>query len=181
MSSLKNAFDNGRRLAFDLLALPIVLACCAGVAFAAEKAGQEILLEKEPAGAVDVLALKKDAKDQDNVVVVGRIGGRKDPWIKGMAAFPIVDRSLTPCNEIEGDMCKYPWDYCCESNLPQATVLIKFVDEKGKVIKQDPRTFFDVKELQTVVVAGKAQRDKSGNITVLASKLHVRPDKQVAE
>ncbi len=181
MNSFYSTLVRGFRLASVLLALPVVLACCAGVALAAEKAGREMLLEKEPAGAVDVLALKKDAKDQEKVVVVGRIGGRKDPWIKGMAAFPIVDRSLTPCNEIEGDACKYPWDYCCESNLPQATVLIKFVDENGKIIKQDPRTFFDVKELQTVVVAGKAQRDKSGNITVLASKLHVRPDKQVAK
>lgn len=181
MSSRNNTLLMIRRLVSALGALPIVLACCVGVVFAAEKAGQEMLLEKEPAGAVDVLALRKDAKDEEQVVVVGRIGGRKDPWIKGMAAFPIVDRSLTPCNEIEGDACKFPWDYCCESNLPQATVLVKFVDENGKIIKQDPRSFFDVKELQTVVVAGKAQRDKSGNITVLASKLHVRPDKQVSK
>jgi hypothetical protein len=33
-----------------------------------------------------------------------------------------------------------------------------------------------VKELQTVVVQGKVKRDKAGNVTVLASKLHVRND-----
>ena len=63
----------------------------------------------------DVIAVRKDAKDRQEVVVVGRIGGRVNPWIKGAAAFSIVDRSLKPCNEIEGDTCKTPWDYCCES------------------------------------------------------------------
>jgi hypothetical protein len=151
-----------------------------GVA-AVDEAGKKFLLEKEPKGAVNVLALRKDAKNQQDVVVVGRIGGRPNPWIKGMAAFPIVDRSLTPCNEIEGDTCKTPWDYCCEADLPKATVLVMFTDESGKVIKKDPRELLQVKELQTVVVTGKAKRDKAGNVTVLASKLHIRPDEKKTE
>ena len=140
-------------------------------------ADSSMLLEKEPTGAVDVLALRKDAKDKQSVVVVGRIGGRVNPWVKGTAVFPIVDRSLKPCNEIEGDTCKTPWDYCCEADLPKATVLVMFVDENGKVIKKDPRELFGVKELQTVVVQGAAKRDAKGNVTVLASKLFVRDDK----
>jgi hypothetical protein len=136
-----------------------------------------MVLKKEPKGAVDVLALRKDAKDKQDVVVVGRIGGRVSPWVKGTAVFPIVDRTLKPCNEIPGDACKTPWDYCCETNVPKATVLVMFVDEKGKVIKKDPRKLFDVKELSTVVVQGTAKRDKAGNVTVLATKLHVRDDK----
>jgi hypothetical protein len=137
-----------------------------------------MLLKKEPKGAVDVLALRKDAKDKQQVVVVGRIGGRVNPWVKGTAVFPIVDRTLKPCNEIPGDACKTPWDYCCETNVPKATVLVMFVDEKGKVIKKDPRELFDIKELSTVVVQGTAKRDKAGNVTVLASKLHIRDDKK---
>jgi hypothetical protein len=137
-----------------------------------------MLLKKEPKGAVDVLALRKDAKDKQEVVVVGRIGGRVNPWVKGTAVFPIVDRTLKPCNEIPGDACKTPWDYCCETDVPKATVLVMFVDEKGKVIKKDPRKLFDVKELSTVVVQGTAKRDKAGNVTVLASKIHIRDDKQ---
>jgi hypothetical protein len=141
----------------------------------------KFLLPAEPGGAVDVLALRADAKDQQDIVVVGRIGGRVDPWVKGTAAFPIVDRSLRACNQIEGDTCETPWDYCCEPNLADATVLVKFVDEAGKTIKEDPRELLNVKELQTVVVKGKAQRDKDGNVTVLASQLHVRPDQEVKE
>ncbi len=64
---------------------------------------------------------RKMPKTQQDVVVVGRIGGRVNPWVKGTAAFPIVDRSLKPCNEIEGDTCETPWDYCCEAELPKAT------------------------------------------------------------
>ena len=165
-----------RGLLVALLAAPICFVLwTAGVA---AETPTELVLKKEPKGAVDVLALRKNAKDQQDIVVVGRIGGRPNPWVKGSAVFPIVDRSLKACNEIEGDTCKTPWDYCCESNLPKATVLVMFVDEKGKVIKKDARELLKVKELQTVVVEGKAKRDKAGNVTVLASKLYVRNDEK---
>ena len=144
----------------------------------AHEPNSAMLLKKEPKGAVDVLALRKEVKDQQDVVVVGLIGGRVNPWVKGTAVFPIVDRSLKPCSEIPGDACKTPWDYCCETNVPKATVLVMFVDDKGKVIKKDPRELFHVKELQTVVVQGKAKRDRAGNVTVLASKLHIRSDEK---
>jgi hypothetical protein len=156
------------------IAASFVFGCTAGGA----ESEPEFLLKKEPKGAVDVLALRKGAKDKEEVVVVGRIGGRVNPWVKGTAVFPIVDRSLKPCSEIPGDTCKTPWDYCCETNVPKATLLVMFVDENGKVIKHDPREMFNVKELSTVVVQGTVKRDKAGNMTVLASKLHVREDQQ---
>ncbi len=165
-----------RGLVWGLLAVPICLVGCIGVVSA--ETDSVLLLKKEPKGAVDVLALRKDAKDQQKVVVVGRIGGRVNPWVKGTAVFPIVDRSLKPCNEITGDSCKTPWDYCCETNVPKATVLVMFADDKGKIIKKDPRELLPVKELQTVVVQGTAKRDKAGNVTVLASKIHVRDDEE---
>jgi hypothetical protein len=156
-----------------------VIVCCSVVAVAvAAVRDPEMVLKKEPKGAVDVLALRKDAKDKQQVVVVGRIGGRVNPWVKGNAVFPIVDRSLRACSDIPGDACKTPWDYCCETNVPKATVMVMFVDDKGKVIKQDARELFKVKELSTVVVQGTAKRDKAGNVTVLATKLHIRDDKQ---
>jgi hypothetical protein len=168
-----------RRIAHALTAIAMGFVVISP-AVAAEKES-EMVLKKEPKGAVDILALKKDVKDQQDVVVVGRIGGRVNPWVKGTAVFPIVDRSLKPCDEIPGDMCKTPWDYCCETNVPKATLLVMFVDETGKVIKHDPREMFNVKELSTVVVQGKAKRDKAGNVTVLASKIHVREDKQATD
>ena len=144
--------------------------------------GDTYKLEEQPKDASDVIALRKEAKNQQDVVVVGRIGGRPNPWIKGTAAFSIVDRSLMPCNEIEGDTCKTPWDYCCESDLPKATVLVMFVDENGKIVKQDARELLGVKELDTLTIVGKVKRDDVGNVTVMASKVFVpMPEKETTQ
>jgi hypothetical protein len=144
---------------------------------AASAVDKSYLLEEEPKDAVDVIATRKDSKDQEEIVVVGRIGGRVNPWAKGMAAFSIVDRTLTPCNEIEGDTCKTPWDYCCEPNVSKGTLLVTVTDKNGKVVKKDARELLGVKELDTVTLVGKVKRDKAGNVSILASKLYVaQPD-----
>jgi hypothetical protein len=137
------------------------------------------VLKEEPKDAVDVLATREKAKDKDDVVVVGRIGGRKNPWVKGAAAFSIVDASLKPCNALPGDTCPTPWDYCCEADLGKATLFVTILDEKtGQTLKQDARDTLKLKELETVVVKGKARRDKNGNVTIAASQLFVRPEKE---
>lgn len=165
-----------RRLPALLIAGALVASLSCGAAV--DKIETDYLLKEEPQGAQDVLAARKDAKDQQEITVVGRIGGRVDPWIKSLAAFSIVDRSLKPCNEIEGDTCETPWDYCCEPNLADATVLVTFVDDQGQVIKQAARELLPVEELSTVVVQGKAKRDDAGNVTILASKLFVKSDEK---
>src|SRR5262249_12834206 len=88
------------------------------------------LLQEEPPDAKGVLDLKKDAKDGEDIVIVGRVGGRVEPFVKGRTSFTIVDPSLKTCSDKEGDNCTTPWDYCCEhpENLARATVLVKFVD-----------------------------------------------------
>lgn len=147
-----------------------------GTVMAAE--GDAYKLAEAPKEAAEVIAMREAAKDEQPVVVVGRIGGRTNPWIKGAAAFSIVDRSLTPCNEIEGDTCPTPWDYCCEATLPKATVFVTIVDGDGKIVKQDARELLGVKELDTVFIEGTAKRDKAGNVTVVASKLFIQSDEK---
>ena len=132
------------------------------------------VLNEEPAGAIGVNELREDAGKTGDVVVVGRIGGSHDPWTEGAAAFSLVDASLTPCNEIEGDACPTPWDYCCEPDLAKSTVLVKLVDESGKVVKQDAPDLTGLKELQTVVVEGQAVRDDAGNVSIAATGVHIR-------
>jgi len=135
----------------------------------------EYLLDSEPAGAQDVIAVRESAEDGDEVLVVGRIGGSGNPWIEGRAAFSIVDGSLRACSDIPGDECATPWDYCCETDkLPQATALVKVVDPSGSLVASDARDLLNVEELSTVVVQGKASRDDSGNLTVLASGVYVK-------
>jgi hypothetical protein len=148
------------------------------VAAEGDDAGAAYKLAEQPKDAADVIATRENAETGADVVVVGRIGGRANPWLKGAAAFTIADRSLKPCNEIEGDTCKTPWDYCCEADLGQATALVMVVDDAGKVVKQDARELLGVKELDTVYLVGKAKRDKEGNVTVMAAKLFVEQPKE---
>lgn len=137
--------------------------------------GSEYLLSEEPEGAEDVIQVREAAQDGDEVRIVGRIGGGENPWIDGRAAFTIVDGSLKACSDIPGDSCEKPWDYCCETHkLPEATALVKVVDKNGELVKSHARELLNVKELSTVVVQGKAQRDESGNLTVLASGVYVK-------
>lgn len=140
--------------------------------------GSQFMLNTEPDGAGDVIKVREEAKNGEDIVIVGRIGGSADPWVKGRAAFTIVDRSLRPCNEIPGDECPVPWDYCCETDkLPTGTAVVKFNDEDGKLIKAGARDIFELKELDTVVIQGKAKRDDAGNLTVMATGMFVQPGK----
>jgi len=41
-------------------------------------------------------------------------------------------------------------------------------------VKADARELLNVKEMSTVVVKGKAQRDEAGNLTILASGVYVK-------
>ena len=140
--------------------------------------GTKFVLAEEPADAKTVDEVREAAKDGDDVVIVGRIGGDRDPWVAERAAFLIVDPSRIPCSERTGDSCKTPWDYCCETDLAKSKATIKFVDDAGKTLANDARQLLNVKELQTVVVKGQAKRDEAGNLTVLASGLFVRPNSE---
>jgi hypothetical protein len=139
----------------------------------------KFMLSSEPDNALNVIAARDSAKDQDQVAVIGRIGGQLNPWVEDRAAFFIVDPSLLACSDEKEDgepcSCPTPWDYCCElDKLPNAMTLVKFVETDGTAVKHDARKIFDVKELQTVIVKGTAQRDDAGNLTILADGIFVR-------
>ena len=137
--------------------------------------GTPYLLTSQPAGSLEVKELLREAKDGDEVVVTGRIGGERDPWVEGLAMFNIVDNSLVPCNEIPGDNCSLPWDYCCDPNVAASRTLVEVVDKNGQTVAEDARRLLRVKELQTVVVKGTARRDTDGNVTLIATGIFVQP------
>tara|TARA_Y100000385_G_scaffold268296_1_gene305197 strand:- start:118 stop:663 length:546 start_codon:yes stop_codon:yes gene_type:complete len=133
------------------------------------------LLSAEPKDATSVIRVREEAASDDEVLIVGCIGGSSNPWIEGRAAFTIVDLSLKSCNDTLEDKCPTPWDYCCETDkLPTSSALVKFVDNSNKVLKADPKTLFGVAELSTVIIKGSAQRDDADNLTVLASGIFVK-------
>jgi hypothetical protein len=168
--------------------LPWAIAACAGVALCVAGCGQAppgaagpspegaaYRLATEPSGALGVKDVRAAAKDGEEVAVIGRIGGDVNPWIEGQAAFLMVDPALVPCNEKDDDSCPTPWDYCCDTDaLPQHKALVKVVDQAGQTLAADARKLLGIKELQTVVVRGRAKRDEAGNLTVLADGVFVR-------
>ncbi len=135
------------------------------------------VLAAEPAGGKGVLEVRKEGKNGDEVVIVGRVGGSVAPLTKDRAFFTIVDASLKPCNEKPGDNCETPWDYCCDpkETLRAATATIKFVDANGRTLEHDAADWLGVQPLQTVVVHGKLLRDAKNDLTVQASELFIRP------
>jgi hypothetical protein len=167
---------------FAFLVVSVCLAGCGRATPVAESSpvakidAAAYVLAAEPAGAKTVIPVRESAQDQDDVAVVGRIGGSANPWVDGRASFSIVDPVLAACSDDPDDHCPQPWDYCCETDrLAKAKALVKFVDGQGRLLAADARELFALKELQTVVVQGKAQRDDAGNLTVLASGIYVRP------
>ncbi len=139
-----------------------------------DPAGAAFLLAVEPPGAVGVVDARQTSQDGDQVVLIGRIGGGADPFVKGAAAFTVVDLSLQPCPADEG--CSTPWDYCCDLNkLSSHKAMIKVVDPQGRTVAVDARKLLGVEPLSTVVVRGKAKRDEAGNLSVLADGVHIKP------
>lgn len=131
-----------------------------------------VILETKPPSALSVMDARKAAKDNEVVVLIGRIGGEEKPFVDGVAAFTVVDLSLKHCADDEG--CPTPWDYCCVTDqIPERKALVKVVDESGKPIASDARELLGVKELSTVTVRGLANRDEAGNLTVLAKGVFV--------
>ena len=174
------------RVVFALcVAAGLTLAGCSGdvsppadtrsnATLSADEAAQYLLAEA-PGEAVEVMAARESAGDGDEVIVVGRIGGSKSPWIDGRAAFPIVDRSVKACNEISGDRCPTPWDYCCQLDLlARGTALVKLVDADGRALAFDARAIPGVTELAAVVVKGTAHRDEAGNLTITANRIYIQ-------
>ncbi len=131
------------------------------------------VVSSEPEGAIAVGDARDSVEDEQDVVLIGRIGGSAKPFVDGIAAFTIVDSKVPHCAEEEG--CPTPWDYCCEQNQVKGNIaMVKVVDAHGKPVSQDARALLGVKELSTIVVRGKAQRDADGNLALLATQVYVK-------
>jgi len=138
--------------------------------------GSHFMAESEPSGAIRVGEAREKTLDGQEVTLIGLIGGSSKPFVEGLAAFTIVDPKVPCCAADEG--CPTPWDYCCETDAVKENIaMVKIVDDSGRPVTQDARDFLSVKELSTVVVKGKAERDDQGNLTVAANKIFVRPGK----
>jgi hypothetical protein len=128
-----------------------------------------------PPAARTVADVITSAKDGDEVVVIGRVGGARKVFVDGFAAFSIVDATVQPCGSAKMDECQTPWDYCCDAPevMAKNTVSVELMLD-GKPLKATARSFHGLDHLKTVVVTGKVVRDDAGNVRVLATGLHVQ-------
>lgn len=136
-----------------------------------------IFVDTVPAGAQGVAELKKNAVENSDVVIRGRIGGRAQPFVDGAAVFVLTDSSLKSCDQLHGDACKTPWDYCCETpeSIAANTLTVQIVGDDGKPLRESVRGTHGLDRLKEIVVAGKiASRDESGGTIVInASRIAV--------
>ncbi len=134
-------------------------------------AGTSWLLAEMPAAAVPVAEAKRTAREGDEVVVRGRIGGRREPMTAGSAVFVMIDPAIPHC---ELGKCKRPWDYCCETPESIATnsATVTLVDDAGTAISVDLREH-SIKPLDEVVVVGTVgPRPNEAVFVIHATKLH---------
>jgi hypothetical protein len=131
-----------------------------------------------PAGARTVSEVKADASASGNVIVHGRIGGRREPFVSGAAMFLLADRSLRPCNELHGDSCPTPWDYCCEAREAMAagTATVQVVGGDGKPLAVSVKGIQGLEPLAKVTVAGEIMpRSDTGALVINAKQIFVHP------
>lgn len=131
-----------------------------------------LFVEKEPANAVEVGKALADAQDGQSVVVVGRIAGRKEPFVPGRAAMVIADLSLPACNERPGDNCPEPWDLCCEPAevLAAKTVVVEIAGADGRTLKTGLEGVKGLKPLAKVTIEGTVKKSPDGKSVSLVAK-----------
>lgn len=133
-------------------------------------------LKEKPKDAKPVKEVKASAKKGDTVTITGRIGGRTEPFIKSRAMFLIADPSLKACNEIPGDTCKTPWDFCCETpeTMKACLATIQIVGADGKPLKVDAQGAGGMKPLSRLTIVGTVSDvSKDGALVISATGIHV--------
>jgi hypothetical protein len=137
--------------------------------------GSRFLLSEEPDDAIGVIEARESAVHGGQITVVGRIGGTTTPWVNGRAAFMLLDASMVMVAEGtdsgEGEICTGD---CCAAERAHATMLVKILDENGRVLAADSRQLLGLAENDMVVVRGKATKDKSGNVAVVGDAVFIR-------
>ncbi len=122
------------------------------------------VLASAPAGARGVVEVKASAQEGDEVVLRGRIGGRKEPLTPGSPVFTVIDLALPSCRENPADSCRTPWDYCCETQelITANAATVQIVDAQGQPAQGSPADhgFAPLDEVIIVGVVGARPDDR---------------------
>ena len=135
-----------------------------------------LVVPEAPAGARDVVTLKKEAKAGDEIVVRGRVGGSVSPFVDGRASLQLIDTSLKACGEGTAmDDCKTPWDYCCDDPKEVAahSASVQVVGADGKPLRVGLQGVGGLKPLSVVTVKGTVAKAPDSGLVVNATAIHV--------
>ncbi|MSR29616.1 MAG: hypothetical protein EXS03_08605 [Phycisphaerales bacterium] len=144
-----------------------------------------LMATTEPVGALKILDARKAApKEGDRVAVIGRIGGKRAPFVSNKAVFTIVDPTLQSCVEMgDADHCPRPWDYCCEEKtaLANAMASVEVVGADGKPLPIALATEGTLKPLMLVAVEGTVQGQEGGVFLIRAERIYRYPNDPLAD
>lgn len=127
------------------------------------------ILASEPAGAISITQAKATAKEGDQIIVRGRIGGRHAPINPESPVFTIVDLGLAYCGQHNDDACNTPWDYCCETpdTIAQNAATVQVLGDSVDL------SAVDLEPLDEVVLVGTvAPRPDQRVLTIRATGLY---------
>jgi hypothetical protein len=151
------------------LLIVIALAGCGGAPTPATAATPATwLVAALPAGAIPVAEAKQSARVGDQVVVRGRIGGRREPMTAGVAVFVMIDPAIPHC---EIGKCKAPWDYCCETpeSITTNSATVQLVGDNGKPMTIDLGKYA-LKPLDEIVVVGTVGPRPTPEVFIINAK-----------
>ena len=151
----------------------LALSAAASAVLAASPELEKVVISGQPtAKSLGVVEAKAQAKDAEKVVVQGKV---KD-FVEGQAVFTLADNAMKSCKD-NGENCPTPWDYCCNSKdaISKNTATVKVIAEAGskKALKENIQGVKGIDHLVPVTVEGTAQKDKTGNLVVLADKIYL--------
>ncbi len=135
-----------------------------------------VFVDRVAEKSTDVADAKKSAKEGNEIVVHGRIGGSKSPFVAERAMFTLADLRLPPCNANPDDKCPDPWDYCCEpkDKLLANTMTAQLTDKDGKPLKLGLKGVQGLEPLSEVVLAGRVASKSDQSMVVTISRIEVR-------
>ncbi|MEX2219919.1 MAG: hypothetical protein WD749_14300 [Phycisphaerales bacterium] len=135
-----------------------------------------LFLTSAPADAKTVEEVKAaSVKPGDTVTVRGRIGGDVKPFVEDRAVFTIVGPGIPSCSDNKGDMCKTPWDYCCETkeDIAEHMATVQVVDASGKAaLRVGFEGLNGLKGLSEVIVVGTVAEVSGPVLVVNATGIH---------
>ncbi len=134
-----------------------------------------LFLAAPPPAARDVREVKRDPRDGDAVVIRGRVGGGKHPFVPGRAVFLLSDLSLRPCSANPDDRCPTPWDYCCEppDRIAARTIAVEVVDAGGRPLAVGLEGVGSLRASAEVVVRGRVSVGPAQTAVIRAEGIHV--------